>query len=68
MREFDFPLDYEKETFVKRSLSSSYAPTPDDPRYEQYADRLRELMDEFAPDSDKITVANSTVMYWGRVR
>lgn len=66
-REFDFPLEYTKEKFIQRSLSSSYAPNPDDPRYRQYADKLRELMDEFSPDSDKIIVPNASVMYWGKV-
>lgn len=65
--EFDFPLEYTKEKFVQRSLSSSYAPSPDDKRYEIYAGKLRKLMDEFAPDTDKIVVPNATVMYWGRV-
>ncbi len=65
-REFDFPLEYTKDKFIKRSLSSSYAPAPDDPRYRLYADKLRELMEEFAPGSDKITEHNTTVMYWGK--
>lgn len=63
---FDFPLTYQKERFVARSLSSSYAPDPDTPAAAEYAAALRTLMDEFAPGSERITVPNLTAAYWGR--
>lgn len=34
--EFDFPLEYTKEKFIRRSLSSSYAPTANTPSRERY--------------------------------
>lgn len=64
--EFDFPMIYQKEQFVYRSLSSSYAPEPGTEAYNAYAEELRALMDEFAPDSDQITIPNVSVAYWGR--
>jgi hypothetical protein len=64
---FDFPLEYTKERFIHRCLSSSYAPEPDTAAYHQYIEQLWVLMDEFAPDSEKIIVPNVTVAYWGKL-
>lgn len=66
-KEFDFPLEYTKETFVQRSLSSSYAPEPTEPVYQKYIEELWALMNEFAPDSNKIIVPNASVAYWGEL-
>jgi ubiquinone/menaquinone biosynthesis C-methylase UbiE len=66
-RAFDFPLKYTKETFIQRSLSSSYAPEQNTAAYQKYIDELWALMDEFAPGGDKITVPNSSVAYWGKL-
>ena len=65
--EFDYPLEYEKEKFVQRSLSSSYAPEINTAAYQKYIEELWALMDEFAPDNGKITVPNVTVAYWGEL-
>lgn len=62
---FDFPLEYTKEKFIRRSLSSSYAPEPGTPAAEEYAQQLRLLLDRFAPGRDAITVPNTSVAYWG---
>lgn len=64
--EFDFPLEYTKEKFIQRSLSSSYAPAPDSETYQEYIEALRTLLDELAPGTDRITVRNKSVAYWGR--
>ena len=66
-REFDFPLEYTKEKFIQRSLSSSYAPAPDTAEYQKYIVDLRALMEEFYPGSDIITVPNVSVAYWGEL-
>lgn len=66
--EFDFPLEYTKEKFVQRSLSSSYAPKPGEEAYQEYIRQLWALLDEFAPGSDKIIVPNVSVVYWGSVK
>ena len=65
--EFDLPLEYTKEKFVQRSLSSSYAPEPNTAEHEKYIDKLRMLMDKFSPDSETITVPNISVAYWGKL-
>lgn len=65
-QEFAFPLCYEKEQFIERSLSSSYAPNPQDPRYGYYRSELRKLLDEWTPEK-YITVKNTTVLFWGKL-
>lgn len=65
--EFDFPLEYTKEKFVQRSLSSSYAPEPNTAACKKYVEELWALMDEFAPNSEKIIVPNVSVAYWGEL-
>lgn len=62
---FNFPLEYTKEKFIRRSLSSSYAPEPDTPAAKEYAQQLRLLLDRFAPGRDAITIPNTSVAYWG---
>ena len=61
---FDFPLTYSKENFLRRSLSSSYAPDPGTVQYEEYVKRLRALLEEFAPRADTITVPNKSTVLW----
>ena len=65
--EFDFPLEYTKESFISRSLSSSYAPDAGTAAYEKYTEKLSELLDEFAYGSDKFTVSNVSVACWGEI-
>jgi ubiquinone/menaquinone biosynthesis C-methylase UbiE len=65
--EFDFPLEYSKEKFIQRSLSSSYAPEPNTAAYEKYIKELWTLMDAFAPNSGQIIVPNASVAYWGKL-
>jgi len=65
--EFSFPLTYSKENFLQRCLSSSYAPLPGDETYDLYIRLLTELTDK-AADGDSLTVANSTIVYWGQMR
>ena len=65
--EFDYPMEYTKERFVQRSLSSSYAPEPDTAEYRGYVNALWELMDRYAPTGNTISVPNVTVAYWGKL-
>lgn len=65
--EFDFPIEYTKEKFVQRSLSSSYAPEPDTSASQEYIKRLWALLDEFAPNSGMIIIPNVTAAYWGKI-
>lgn len=66
--EFNFPLEYTKEKFVQRSLSSSYAPKPNTKEYKKYIQKLWGLMDDFAPNSNVIVVPNASVVYWGKLQ
>lgn len=63
--EFDFPLEYTKEKFIRRSLSSSYAPKPGTAACERYRAALQMLLDEFFPESDRLVLPNVSVAYWG---
>ena len=63
---FSFPLTYTKENFIARSLSSSYAPEPSSPAYALYTQALQKLLDETFAE-DPITIANSTILFWGKV-
>ena len=63
--EFSFPLFYQKEAFLSRSLSSSYAPDPQSDAYLSYRDALKALADTFYPGED-MTVANKTVVFYGK--
>ena len=39
-------LEYDRDTFIARNLSSSYAPKPSDPQYIHYTNALNELFDK----------------------
>lgn len=63
--EYDYPLEYEKEKFIARCLSSSYAPEADTDECKNYVKELWRLMDEFAPNMDTIIIPNVSVACWG---
>lgn len=65
-QDFAFPLCYEKEKFIERSLSSSYAPDPQDPRYGDYRNELSRLLDVWERGKH-ITIKNTSVLFWGKV-
>ncbi len=58
-------LRYSRESFVRRQLSASYAPT-DAAARDAYADALGALFDRFAQNG-VLTVSNETVAWWGSV-
>lgn len=61
---FDHPLLYDKETFLRRSLSGSYSLKAGDARYADYIAALGALFDTYAENSI-LTMANQTVVYYG---
>lgn len=63
---YDFPLIYSKKSFISRSLSSSYAPEKGTEEYEALVRSLQSLLDETFQD-DEISIANETVMLWGKL-
>lgn len=60
---FDFSLCYTKETFLARSLSSSYAPDRGTTAGEAYCQALRALIDQTFPDG-RVVISNETVLLW----
>lgn len=64
--EYDFPLEYTKEKFISRCLSSSYAPLPDSDNYEAYVSEMGALLDATFKD-ETFKIANKTVMFVGKV-
>lgn len=63
--EWAFPLKYTREKFIRRSLSSSYAPLQGEPGYDEYVEGLKRLMDEMCM-GDAFMLPNRTVMFYGR--
>ncbi len=59
---YNFPLVFNKEQFVKRCLSSSYALRENDTDFEKFKHRFEEVFDELNADGT-ITVPNVTTVY-----
>lgn len=66
IEKFDFPLTYTKEKFIFRSLSSSYSPEKGSCKYYEYIKELQALLDRTFI-GDTVTIANNTVMLWGKL-
>lgn len=64
LERFDFPLTYEKEAFISRSLSSSYAPEAVSENGRLYMEGLQRLLEEIP--QERFTVANFTALFWGK--
>lgn len=64
--EFDNPLFYDRDKFIRRSLSGSYSLKSGEKGYDQYLDRLSELFERYAKDGI-LEMANKTVVYAGKV-
>ena len=65
--EYDFPLEYTKQKFISRCLSSSYAPLPDSKNYEAYICEIKALLDETFKE-EILNIANKTMMFVGKVK
>lgn len=63
---FDFPLRYDREAFIRRSLSSSYALTEEDPAYPRYLAALEEVFARHAAGGF-VAVGNRSNLYTGRL-
>ncbi len=63
---FPHPLAYEKQAFLKRSLSSSYAPRPGDANYQPFVAALLALFERYAPGG-VLQMPNETIIYIGTV-
>ena len=64
--EFDNPLVYDKEKFIKRSLSGSYSLKEGEEGYKGYIEALERVFKEYAVEG-VLRMRNKTVVYWGLV-
>ena len=64
---FEYPLIYDRENFIKRSLSSSYSLKEDDVNYGQYISALNELFDKHE-NNGLISISNQSVAYMGIIK
>ena len=63
---FDNPLTFNKEKFIKRSLSASYSLTECDKEYNAYIAELSVLFDRYA-DNNAVMMSNKTIAYIGTI-
>lgn len=63
---YQFPLTYDKQGFIDRSLSASYALVEGDRQYYTLVEKLANLFDAFAEDG-KVIVPNESVLYYGTI-
>lgn len=61
---FDHPLIFDRDGFIKRSLSSSYSLTENDRDYDEYLSALNEIFDKYE-NNGLLRIANQTVAYIG---
>lgn len=64
--EFTNNLYYNKENFIKRSLSSSYSLNADDKKYNEYIEEIEKLFDKYSCNGI-IEIGNNTVGYIGEI-
>ncbi len=64
--EFENNITYDRQQFITRCLSSSYALKPCDAEYEKFLSALNQHFDHF--ENDGVTVEpNRSVIYWNRL-
>ncbi len=64
---FDYPLIFNRESFIKRSLSSSYSLKENDENYEKYISALKEIFDKHE-NNGLISIPNQSVAYIGIIK
>lgn len=64
---FDNPLFFDRETFIARSLSSSYSLKDGDDQYQKYISALNALFDKHE-NNGIVSIANQSVAYMGTIK
>lgn len=64
--EFENSLVYDVDTFIKRNLSSSYAPKSSDDNYEEYVNEIKEVFERHSVDG-KVIYPYVTKCYIGKI-
>lgn len=62
----NFPLVFDRQGFIKRSLSASYSLTQNDKEYLPYINALNNLFDKFQQD-EKIIIPNDCICFVGQL-
>ena len=64
--EFDNPISYDRNRFIRRSLSGSYSLKKDDAGYDRYIEELCKLYEQYAKN-DMLVMENKTIAYIGHL-
>lgn len=64
---FEHPLTFDRESFIKRSLSSSYSLKENNENYEPYIGALNELFDKYE-NNGVVSLSNQSVAYIGAIK
>lgn len=67
IKSFENDLEYDKEKFINRMLSGSYALSPDDNLYPAFVDELEAIFERYS-SSGILTLPNATVAYIGYIK
>lgn len=67
IREFENPQYFDRDSFIGRNLSSSYAPVAGSRQREEFVDALTVLFDRWKNAEGRIAVHHVTRRYFGRV-
>ena len=67
IREFENPQYFDRDSFIGRNLSSSYAPVAGSRQREKFVDALTDLFDRWKNAEGRIAVHHVTRRYFGRV-
>ncbi|WP_414045010.1 class I SAM-dependent methyltransferase [Macrococcus equi] len=65
-RAYEFPLTYDKQGFIERILSASYALVEGDRQYETMIKTFETLFDTYA-EGGKLVIPNESVLYYGYI-
>ena len=66
IKSFENDLEYDRDKFINRMLSSSYALAPTDSQYQKYIDELTSIFEKYSSNGI-LTLPNSTVAYIGSI-
>ena len=67
IKSFENDLEYDKDKFINRMLSGSYALAPDDSQYQEFVDELEAVFEKYSSDGILI-LPNATVAYIGYIK
>lgn len=67
IKSFENDLIYDKDKFITRMLSGSYAPNPSDGQYQKYIDEFKVIFNKYSVNGI-LTLPNATVAYIGYIK